>query len=213
MLPEFLFQPALTLVGQPITPLEILAFFTGAACVWLAVKMHIANWPVGLVSVASYSVLFWHAKLYADALLQVVFFGAGIYGWLRWHRAATGGSPVAADPAFTVTRAGPRDWLIVGGAALLGTLAVSLYLRSFTDSPLPLLDAAILCMSLAALWWQAQKVLENWWLWILVDVISIPVYWSRDLGLTSLLYVIFLVMCFFGLREWRQRLVPASVPA
>ncbi|MDX2219869.1 MAG: nicotinamide riboside transporter PnuC [Burkholderiales bacterium] len=196
---DALFTPAFSLFGQSATPIEILAFITGVACVWLAVKVHIANWPVSLVSVACYSLVFFHAKLYADALLQVVFFATAIYGWWCWSR--------SADHAEGgISRARPGQWGAVAVLMVVGAVAVSWYLRTFTDSPAPVIDAAILCISLGALWWQARKVMECWWLWILVDVISIPFYWSRGLGLTALLYVIFLIMCIQGLREWRARL-------
>jgi nicotinamide mononucleotide transporter len=201
--PPALFSPAFSLLGQPVTPLEIAAFATGLACVWLAVKMHIANWPMSMASVACYSVLFFNAKLYADALLQVVFFAVAIYGWWCWRRGQ-------ADSDGGVSGASVRDGVWVAVLVAAGIAAVSLYLRRFTDSPAPVVDAAILSISLAALWWQANKVLECWWLWILVDVISIPFYWSRDLGLTSVLYAIFLVMCIVGLREWRARLAPCA---
>ncbi|MBL8516606.1 MAG: nicotinamide mononucleotide transporter [Betaproteobacteria bacterium] len=196
-----LFLPAFTLLGQPVTPLEIAAFVTGLACVWLAVKMHIANWPMSMVSVACYSVLFFNAKLYADAVLQGVFFAFALYGWWCWRRGET-------EAAAGVTRATLRGGVGVLIMVLAGGVAVALYLKHFTDSPAPVIDAAILAISLGALWWQARKVLECWWLWILVDVISIPFYWSRDLGLTSVLYAIFLVMCIMGLAEWRARLSP-----
>lgn len=196
---DVLFAPAFSLLGQSASPIEMLAFVTGVACVWLAVKVHIANWPIGLVSVACYSVVFFQAKLYADALLQIVFFATSVYGWWCWSRGK-------ADPNQGIVRARAVEWVWLVGLTLAGALAVSWYLRTFTDSPLPTLDASILCISLAALWWQAQKVVECWWLWILVDLISIPVYWSRHLGLTALLYCIFLVMCIQGLREWRAKL-------
>lgn len=202
---DLLFAPAFSLLGQSATPLEMLAFATGVACVWLAVKVHIANWPTGLVSVACYSIVFFQAKLYADALLQIVFFATSVYGWWRWSREGD-----VADSA--IAKAKPSDWVWISALTLVAAVAVAWYLRTFTDSPVPALDAAILCISLAALWWQAQKVVECWWLWILVDVISIPVYWSRNLGLTALLYAIFLIMCIQGLREWRARL-PAKALA
>lgn len=202
---DVLFAPVFSLLGQSATPIEILAFLTGVACVWLAVKVHIANWPIGLVSVACYAIVFFQAKLYADALLQIVFFATGVYGWWRWSRGSE-------DSGGAITQARPREWAWIVGLTFAGTAAVSYYLRSFTDSPVPTMDATILCLSLAALWWQAHKVVECWWLWILVDVISVPVYWGRSLGLTALLYVIFLIMCVQGLREWRARL-PGKVPA
>jgi nicotinamide mononucleotide transporter len=180
--------------------LEVLAVATALASVWLLLRLHIWNWPVGLVSVSCYAVLFFNAKLYADALLQGVFFGFGAAGWFAWLRGAARGD------AGRVTRATPEEWRWGATIAVAGIAAVAVALQSLTDSPLPWIDAAIFVLSLLAIWGQALRRLECWWVWILVDVISIPVYLARDLPLTAALYAVFLVLCVAGLRAWRLRL-------
>ncbi len=190
--------------GQALSGLELLAFATGLASVWLALRMRIANWPVGLMSVACYAVLFFHAKLYADALLQSVFIWLGIAGWRAW--AAASGTAAA----HAVTRASRTERIGIAAIAFLSTSVVALLLAHLTDSPAPLFDAAIFVLSLLAIWWQMQKKLESWWLWIAVDLISIPVYWSRNLPLSAILYGVFLALCVAGLRAWRSRMTPLS---
>jgi len=190
--------------GQGVSGLELIAFATGLASVWLALRMRIANWPVGLISVVCYAVLFFHAKLYADALLQSVFVWFGIAGWRAW---ATAGGTSAAH---AVTCASRRERTGIAAIALLSTSVVALLLALFTDSPAPLFDAAIFVLSLLAIWWQMQKKLESWWLWIAVDLISIPVYWSRNLPLSAILYAVFLALCIAGLRAWRSRMTPLA---
>ena len=191
-----------TVFGQAVSGLELIAFATGLVSVWLALRMRVANWPAGLISVVCYAVLFFHAKLYADALLQSVFLWFGIAGWKAW--AATGGTAAA----HSVTRASRNERIGVAAIALLSTPAVALLLARFTDSPMPLFDAAIFVSSLLAIWWQMQKKLESWWLWIAVDLISIPIYWNRNLPLSAILYCVFLALCVAGLRAWRGRMTP-----
>jgi nicotinamide mononucleotide transporter len=180
--------------------LEVLAVATALASVWLLLRLHIWNWPAGLVSVSCYAVLFFDAKLYADALLQVVFLGFGVAGWFAWLRGA------ARSDASRVTRATREEWQWCAAIAVGATAAVALALQAWTDSPLPWADAAIFVLSLLAIWGQALKRIECWWLWILVDVLSIPVYAVRGLPLTAALYAVFLLLCVAGLRAWQPRL-------
>jgi nicotinamide mononucleotide transporter len=180
--------------------LEVLAVATALASVWLLVRLNIWNWPAGLVSVCCYAVLFLDAKLYADALLQIVFFALGVSGWLRWLRGDARGEQ------GRVTRASPGEWRWAAGIAAAGIPAIAVALHSFTDSPLPLADAAIFVLSLVAIRGQALRRIECWWVWILVDVISIPVYAIRGLPLTAALYAVFLLLCIGGLMAWRPRL-------
>lgn len=179
--------------------LEPIAVATALASVWLLLRMRIANWPMGLASVSCYAVLFFQAKLYADALLQLVFFAFGVAGWRRWALGRREANPVR------VARATGRDWQLGAGAAAAGIALASWLLASFTDSPLPFFDAAIAVLSLWAIWWQAFRFLECWWVWIAVDVISIPVYVARDLPLTAALYAVFLGLCVAGVLAWRRQ--------
>jgi nicotinamide mononucleotide transporter len=188
------------LPAQPLSPLELAAFATGLGSVWLTLRLHVANWPLGIVSVLCFTVLFYDAKLYADAALQVGFAAMGVYGWIRW------GAARGAEGVIAVRRSGARECAAAAAVSAAAIAAVALALRGYTDSPLPVPDAAILCLSLLALWAQALRRLECWLVWIAVDVISVPVYWSRDLPLTAALYVVFLVLCLFGLRAWQRQL-------
>lgn len=189
-----------TLAGQAVTWLEVVAFLTGLVSVWLTWRMHVASWPVGLVNVACFSVLFVQAKLYADALLQVAFFGLGVYGWLQWARA--GRQPSGLRPAHAPW----REVVGMGAAGVAGTAAAAWVLLRFTDSPAPWPDAAILAFSLVATWAQARRYVLSWPIWIAVDVVSIPLYWSRALPLTAVLYLLFLAICVAGWRHWLRLL-------
>jgi nicotinamide mononucleotide transporter len=183
---------------QSLSNLEIVGFLTGLASVWLSRQMSVSNWPVGLVSVACFAVLFLNAKLYADALLQFAFGIVGLYGWWRWtHDASRTGVPRPCRMSV---------WQRTVSFTIAGvlTVAVAYPLARFTDSPLPYPDAAIFSFSMVAIWAQAKRFVENWLIWIAVDVVSIPVYWSRQLPLTALLYAIFMILCVFGLLAWKR---------
>jgi len=189
-----------TFFGQPVTLLEVAAFVTGLATVWLTKQRHIWNWPVSLTNVACFMVLFYEAKLYADALLQIGFAVLGIMGWWQWTRAAA--SDARHDvPVTRTTWPEVAVSLAISGVAIwLGSLA----LRSWTDSPVPIADTTLLVLSVLATWWQVLRRLECWVMWIVVDLISIPLYWQRSLPLTAVLYVVFLLICIAGFTEWRR---------
>ena len=189
----------IAVLGQPVSALELVAFATGLACVWLTKQMRVANWPVGLVSVGCYGLLFFHAKLYADAALQAFFFLFGIWGWRAW----AAGRGVNPD---TVTVSTHAEYIGIAAIALVFVPAIAWLLVAFTDSPVPIADSAIFVLSLLALWAQMRKKLESWWLWIVVDLISIPIYLSRKLLLSALLYGVFLALCIAGLRAWQGRI-------
>ncbi len=188
-------QPA---VG-PITWAELFGDVTGALCVWLVARQHISSWPVGLVNNALFFLLFWTAKLYADASLQVVFAILALYGWWVWW-SGQGGAPLP------VRRTRPAEWAWLAVGVVFATAILGLLLDRYTDSPVPWWDATVTALSLAATYGQARKLLESWWLWIAVDVLSIPLYAIRGLYPTAALYGVFLVLCVVGLRAWARDL-------
>jgi len=181
---------------------ELLGAASGLVCVWLVARQHAWNWPIGLVNNALFFVLFWRGKLYADALLQLVFAALGVYGWWRWtqHGAHDGGAPARVR---TTRRA---EWAALAALTALATATVAALLARHSDSPAPLWDASVLTLSLAATYGQAQKLVESWYLWIAVDLLSMPLYVSRALYLTALVYAVFLALCVVGLRGWRAEL-------
>ena len=93
------------------------------------------------------------------------------------------------------------------------TVLAASTLMAWTDSPAPWPDGSVLVLSLLATWAQARRRIESWVLWIVVDLISIPLYWSRSLPLTAILFAIFLVLCIAGLVSWSKRLVPVGAAA
>jgi nicotinamide mononucleotide transporter len=192
--------PAFTLWGAPVSWAEVLGDLSGAACVWLVARQNIWNWPLGLLNNIFWAVLFWRALLYADAILQGAFFALSVYGWWTWVR-GTGAAKV-----LRVRRTSGREWFVLTAITLLATLAVSMLLARHTRSPAPLWDASVLTLSLAATYGQAQKLVESWWLWIAVDVISVPLYVSRALYPTAALYIVFGCICVKGLVDWSRDL-------
>lgn len=207
-LAELLSSPLFTVAGTPVTWLETLAFVTGVANVWLLTRQHPANWPVGLVSVALYLLVFTGAGLYGDAALQLVYIVLSGYGWWAWVRRG----PAGAGDQLRVSRTSRRTWWVLAGAGVLGTAALTWYLDAQTNSTVPFWDALTTAGSLLAIYGQTRKLVESWWLWIAVDVVYVPLYASRDLWLTAGLYLVFMALCVVGLRAWSRELASPVAP-
>lgn len=189
-----------------MSSLEASAVVFGVACVWLTVRQSVWCWPTGLVQVALYVYVFYAARLYSDMLLHVAYVGLQIYGWRQWVHGDAGAS---AMPVGTL-RAHER-WLWAAAIAL-AALAWGSAMARYTDARAPLADAFIAAASLGAQYLLAHKRLESWAIWIVVDVVGIAVYWSRDLRLTAALYVVFLVLAALGFRSWSRSLTaPTAV--
>jgi nicotinamide mononucleotide transporter len=177
--------------------LEAASFVTGAACVWLTVKESVWNFPIGLLNVTTFCVVFFQARLYADAGLQVVYFVLGVMGWAMWLRGGANRSPLK------VTRAPLNECVWATVFVALGTLALWSLLTRVGGSA-SFWDAFTTSISLASQWLLNRKRVESWVGWILVDAVYIPLYLYKELYLTALLYVVFLVMAVVGLRAWRD---------
>ncbi|MFN8010952.1 MAG: nicotinamide riboside transporter PnuC [Holophagaceae bacterium] len=178
--------------------LELLGFVTGTACLWLLAKQNIWNWPIGLANNLILMVVFTGAGLYADVGLQVFYVAIGIYGWWHWLH---GGQD---HGVLTVTRTPRREALAFGLATAAGTGLVVLLLKRFTNSTVPVLDATVTGLSIAAQVLMARKRLENWWVWIAANLISIGLLIYKQLFITAGLYAVFLVLCVQGLVEWTR---------
>ena len=181
-------------------PVEVAGALSGALGVWLTVRRSVWCWPVGMVNVALYAYVFLQARLYSDAGLQLVYFAMSGYGWWAWLRGGAGGHelPVARTP---------RPFLLaLLGAGLLGTMSLGTLLSRHTDAALPFFDAGTTSFSLVAQLLMTRKWIENWVLWIAVDVVYVYMYVVKDLYATALLYTVFLGLAVAGLRAWRRSL-------
>ncbi|HUQ82893.1 MAG TPA: nicotinamide riboside transporter PnuC [Gemmatimonadaceae bacterium] len=179
---------------------EILAVVFGIVSVYLSTREHIWSWPTALVNVALYFIVFFEAKLYADMGLQVVYFVLSLYGWYEW---LYGGENRTELHVSRTSRALGVRLLVVGvaSAAILGTV-----LARFTDAALPYLDSATTSTSLVAQWMMTRKILENWIVWAVVDVVYVGMFIFKKLYLTAGLYAVFLVLAIMGYVQWKKSL-------
>jgi nicotinamide mononucleotide transporter len=184
---------------------EALGFITGTLCVWLLARQNIWNWPIGIGNNLFFLVLFLRTGLYADSGLQVLYAGLAVYGWWTWLKRNSQrlDSP---DQELPVTHTAVATWIWLTPATALGATVLWFVLARYTDSVVPGWDAVTTAISLAATWGQCRKLLESWYLWILADLVYIPLYIYKGLRLTAVLYVVFLVLCLMGLSAWRKAL-------
>ncbi len=178
---------------------EIFGFVTGAASVWLAVKENVWNWPFAVANAVFFFILFLEHRLYGDMGLQVIFFGLAVLGWYRWLRGGEHHSPLR------VSHLTPRQAIASFLVTVIATAAMTEYLRRVNDAA-PFLDALTTVLSLVGQYWLTKKVIENWYIWIAADVLYIGLYIQRGLYLTTVLYVIFLLMCVAGAAQWQRTL-------
>jgi len=181
---------------ENISYLEWIGFVTTIACVYLAAKQNIWNWPVGIISVTTYCLVYYQRQLFGDAALQIYFLGTSIYGWYFWlKKDKTEEKPIVSLPLADM------------GIILLGTAALSyllgLFLATYTPTNVPYKDGICTAISFMAQILMTRKILQNWALWILVDICYVPLYISKDLYLTALLYVVLLVLAYRGHVDWR----------
>ncbi|QFG20829.1 nicotinamide riboside transporter PnuC [Actinomadura sp. WMMB 499] len=197
-----LLDPAFHLGTVPTTWAELLGFATGAVNVWLVVRQNILNWPIGIANVILLGLVFLDGGLYADAGLQIVYIALQVYGWWVWLYGGEGRDDL---PVRRTTRA---EWAALLAAGAAGTAAITWLLTAYTDSTVPFWDALTTALSLMAIYGQSRKLLESWWIWIIADLVYIPLYFHKDLKLTSVLYILFLSLCVAGLatwyRDWRR---------
>jgi nicotinamide mononucleotide transporter len=178
--------------------LEIVGAVAGVVAVWLTTRQKIWCWPVGIVSVLLYVMVFYQARLYATMGLQVVYVGLAVYGWYAWRTGGQGVGPL------DVSRASPRTRIVALGIGLAATLGLGVWLARHTDESLPFTDAAVTSFSLIAQWMQTRKLIENWWLWLVIDIVYVGMNVSQGLMPTAGLYAVYTALAVAGLREWRR---------
>ncbi|MGH8381891.1 nicotinamide riboside transporter PnuC [Pseudomonas sp.] len=185
--------------------LELFAAVLGVIAVWLTTKQNPWCWPIGLVMVLLYSWIFFEVRLYSDMLLQLVYAVLQLYGWWQWTR------PDSQHEARQVSHLDTQPMLFGLGLGLLGSLALGAAMATWTDAAQPWLDAALTAFSLVAQLWMAQKRVQCWPLWIVLDVIFVGLFLYKALYLTAALYALFTLIAVQGWREWRR--APALVSA
>lgn len=183
-----------TLVSSIEAIAAALVVFTVALVAWRSVW----NYPFAIVAVAIYAVVFANARLYSDALLQGFFLIVNLYGWADWARIKAMAGEVVVE---TLTWRARLTW---GGGIAVAAALWGAAMHRFTDASYPWWDAATAAASVAAQILQARRSLESWWLWIAVDVASVPLYAAKELWFTTALYLVLLAVSMVGLVDWRR---------
>ena len=178
--------------------LESIAVLLGIANILLIIRRSVWNFPVAIAMVALYFVIFRDAKLFSDAGLQIFFAAVNLYGWWSWHRNKADSGEIVVRP---LTRLGYAEW-IVGSLAMIG--AWGFFMGHYTSTSYAYWDAAVAMLSISAQILMARRYVENWHFWIVVNLISIPLYIMKELYLTAGLYAVFLVLAIVGLIAWRK---------
>ena len=182
-------------------PLDQANLALGVVGVWLMIRRSLWAFPVGLAAVTVQGVLFYQTHFPADATLQIFYFVMLAWGWRHWVRDR------GAAPELPVTRLSVRGRVITLAAASAATVGWALTIGPWMQAAMPWRDAFIAAFSVAAQLLQVRKNIENWPLWVLVNVVAIASYWSAELAFTSFLYAVYLALALVGWREWRRAMV------
>ena len=194
-----------------MSPYELTAVAFSLACVLLALREHVLTWPAGLIGVAAYFLVFKDARLYADMVLQVIFFAQGVYGWAYWSRRRRGSlTSDSRDQYVPIRSLSARGRLVTVVAICLLALAVGSALAQWTDASAPYVDSTLSSLSLVANALLARKLIENWIAWVVADVGYIGLFMWKGLGLSAALYVLFLALAVAGWLRWRREMRAGS---
>jgi len=178
-------------------PLEVAGVITGLLCVYLAARNNIWNWPIAIVSVGIYIFIFFDSHLFADMGLQFYFMAMNIYGWYNWSKRPAGEDK---SPVLLIT----KNEIVYAVVVIIVFTFVLGSLLKYTTASFPFLDSFCTACSLVAQVFLARKVLENWLIWIFVDIIYVGVYIFKNLDLTAVMYAVYVVIATIGYLDWKK---------
>ena len=194
-----MFADLIRSIASQVTLLEGTAVFFGLISVYLSTRQNIWSWPTAIINVGLYTLLFYREKLYADAGLQVIYLVLSVYGWYEW---LYGGEN---RTILQVSRLGARAAAVLCAIGVAGSMALGTFFSRSTDASLPFLDSTLSVFSLIAQWMMTRKILENWVLWIILDVVYVWMFIVlKDLNFTGFQYAVFLVLAVMGYRDWKR---------
>lgn len=187
--------------ARATSPFEVVAVLTAIGYLLLAIRQNILCWPLAGISTAIYIYLYFDARLYMESVLNLFYFGMAIYGWIVWNR----GAGEDKDLPVSVWSLKTHAIAITAIAALV--LVNGWMLDRWTDAAFPWIDSATTWAAIWATFLVARKVFENWWYWLIIDAVSVVIFWWRDLKFTAILFAVYLIMIPFGMIAWRRTLV------
>ena len=184
-----------------MSALEVAAVVLALAMVFCNIREIHWGWPLAAASSLLYVEVFRESKLYGDAALQVFFAVVALWGWLQWLRGHR-----ADGTSLHVARLTPRGLVIAIAVAGLMWPAAGWFLKTYTDSDVPWWDGFATALSVIGQFLLGRKFIENWAVWIVVNMVYVGLYAYKGLWLTLGLYIVFIVLSFVGWRQWRRQL-------
>tara|TARA_Y100001970_G_scaffold293969_1_gene445202 strand:- start:3666 stop:4256 length:591 start_codon:yes stop_codon:yes gene_type:complete len=178
---------------------EIFGLCTGTLSIALLIKQNIWTWPVGIAYTFASLYIFFTAKLYADFALHIFFLVMSFYGWYYWLQGKNN-----HDPELPVSNENKK---VLAYSMFICIIAINLtgnLFTTYTDADLPYWDNTTSIFSILAVWLQGRKKIECWIFWLIIDILSVGIYFYKELYLYSLLYLIYVVMAFLGYKAWRE---------
>lgn len=182
---------------QQTTLLEWVAVIAGFLCIYLAAKESIWNWPISIISVVAYGILFFREAMYGDMTLQIYFLFTAFYGWYFWINKKV-------EQYRPISRLTMRQWLLVILSIALLSVLLGWFMDHYTNSTVPYADGFCTSVSFAAQLLLTRKILENWWLWVFANICYVPLFIYKNLNLSALLYLVLIVIAFNGYLIWRK---------
>jgi nicotinamide mononucleotide transporter len=188
------------LVAHGTSCIETIGVVLGIVTVYLSAKENIWSWPTALINAAMFVIVFFRTGLYSDFGLQIIYFVLSLYGWYEW---LYGG---ANHSELQVTRTPARLWMYFLIIGLVSWAALSAITSRLPNAALPYMDSALVTVSLIAQYMMTKKYVENWLLWIVVDVFYVGMFIYKGLNLTAFNYLVYLGLAFVGYAAWRRSL-------
>jgi nicotinamide mononucleotide transporter len=201
-----------TVLGYPMSYLEFFGTLSGAIAVWLSAKENIWSWPIGIINVVLFFFLFFQVQLYPDMFLQVFFFITNLMGWWRWTHPAKEEENQKNQLRVSLMPTKMLASMILIG--LVGTVTMGLLAKNLHEffpvlfskpSAFPFADSFVTVMSIVATYLMVQKKVECWLVWIAVDVVACSLYFSKDIMLVGIEYVVFCFIAGFGFLNWKKQ--------
>ena len=182
--------------------IEIIGVLLAFLYILLEIKQKWTMWIVGIISSSFYIYIFFQHKIYAQMGLNAYYVIMSFYGLYCWKFLKN-----KKEQGIKITHITTGKIIILSAIALITTGILSCILREFTDSPVPYLDAFIAALSIVATWMIARKILEQWYVWIFADLLSIGLCLYQGLYATSILFIVYCIMSVFGLLEWKKSMI------
>ena len=178
--------------------LEVVGTIVGLVYLYLEYKASIYLWIASVIMPAIYLVVFYDAGLYADTAINIYYLIIALYGWFAWRY----GSEQKSE--LTITHASTKVWVAMAATYIVAQLLFSAVLIYLTDSDVPLFNGATAALSVVGMWMLARKYIEQWIVWIVVDILSAALYLYKGLEPTAVLYILYAVIAIFGYRKWKK---------